>query len=132
MVKRIIATIVTSANERHWPDFEIPAELPVRQAAALVADSLRGEVWNAEHIHFYLERKIADGEWKPLDENRSLLEQEISDGAYLRVQKSLSTTPGDKPLDGWRSIFDTYVQFDHGLAEEEEEPVQGYVWKLLK
>ncbi|MFM1652482.1 EsaB/YukD family protein [Brevibacillus sp. B_LB10_24] len=130
----VIVTLVTGPNEPEWPDFELPAQVPAGRLAPMIAYALKGEAAEIEHVHYLLEIKIADGDWRTLAEEGTLAELGVAEGAYLRVQKSYSTTPLRKPLDGWRPIFERPApQYeDPGEADEEDAPAQGYVWKLLR
>ncbi|GAA4722613.1 hypothetical protein [Brevibacillus fulvus] len=133
-MRTIIATIVTGPDEREWLDMELPAEIPVGRIAVLTADALRGEVSDLEMVQFSLEQKRAEGEWQTLEQDKSLEQQLVCDGAYLRVQRGFSTVDTGKPLNGWRSLFDTVRPFAlvSSLRDEDTEPQPGYVWKLLE
>jgi hypothetical protein len=85
----VIVTVVTGANKQDWVDFELPSDLPISEVILMLADAITNEEHSMDEGHYILEVKSQTGDWRKLDETKSLDDYKIMDGAYLRFRKQL-------------------------------------------
>ncbi|MBA4496347.1 EsaB/YukD family protein [Paenactinomyces guangxiensis] len=88
-----IVTIVTGSNKQDWIDFELPSDIPVAQVTLMLVEAVRNEAPDMAKGKYILEVKTQTGDWKKLDETRSLDHCSVMDGAYLRIQKKPEEDP---------------------------------------
>jgi len=66
---------------------EIPSDLPIAQVIPLLVDVMEPQENELDNEPYILETKLQNGNWRMLDDSRSLDDYLIMDGAYLRLQK---------------------------------------------
>ncbi|MDQ0110663.1 EsaB/YukD family protein [Paenibacillus harenae] len=83
---RTMATVVVPVME-YRRDMELPSNVPVRQLSTLIAHGITKETESAfiNGWEEFIELRQQGEEWKTLDPERTLEEQSVYDGAYLRV-----------------------------------------------
>lgn len=75
------------SSEQEWVDLELPSEIPIVEVLPLLADVIGLNDGESENQSYILEMKLPNGNWRMLDDSRSLDDYRVMDGAYLRVQK---------------------------------------------
>ncbi|MBA4543285.1 EsaB/YukD family protein [Thermoactinomyces sp. CICC 10521] len=74
------------AGNQHWLDLELPSELPVSKLIPMLADAVKNEMQEMEDGKQILEVRAETGDWRKLDETKSLDDYKVMDGAYLRFR----------------------------------------------
>ncbi|WP_268745614.1 EsaB/YukD family protein [Thermoactinomyces daqus] len=81
-----MVTVFMGAGNQHWLDLELPSELPVSKLIPMLADAVKNEMQEMEDGKQILEVRAETGDWRKLDETKSLDDYKVMDGAYLRFR----------------------------------------------
>jgi hypothetical protein len=126
---KIIVTILLQGEEKSWMDLEIPLDMTTGELISIVVSFWDEEI-DKEDV-FFLEWKER-GRWYRLEENHSVYECGLMDGAYLRLYRNQQSGFEQNPVNGWRSIFQGQLEESDTEEKEGSNKDAAYAWKLLK
>ncbi|WP_426450856.1 EsaB/YukD family protein [Paenibacillus sp. S-38] len=110
--------IMTLLRERLDVDVEVPDDMPVGRLLPLLAEAAGAAVHDGGRL--ILEASLPGEAWRILPPERTLSDEDIRDGAFLRIGR-MSAPPEDKsgpgkaesasgdssglPVAGWKPLF---------------------------
>lgn len=112
----MVLTVITGRQARDWFDIDVPEDCPVDQLKQLLGMRIYGhrEATTATH-QYIMEGKFPDGMWFTISDDQGIVESGLREGAYIRVQRTYSTTTEEAPVVGRRSLFQNEANgvYDH-------------------